>query len=108
MLGWRHLDTIRPSLLRSDGRESTTSINAPTPNEREDDGRLTPHVYALQPKRGESGPTFNDPTAGSPTVTLLRLLLPLNDKVQGTSHDVAGGEPPSSTRSEHFTGSFNR
>ncbi|KAK7365898.1 hypothetical protein VNO78_38913 [Psophocarpus tetragonolobus] len=31
--------------------------------------------------------------AGSPTETLLRLLLPLNDKVQWTSHNVAGSEP---------------
>ncbi|KAI3477460.1 hypothetical protein L1887_60830 [Cichorium endivia] len=29
-----------------------------------------------------------------PTETLLRLLLPLNDKVQWNSRDVAGGEPP--------------
>ncbi|KAL4554445.1 hypothetical protein LXL04_039469 [Taraxacum kok-saghyz] len=36
----------------------------------------------------------NDPSAGSPTETLLRLLLPLNDKVQWNSRDVAGGEPP--------------
>ena len=50
----------------------------------------------------------NDPSAGSPTETLLRLLLPLNDKVQWTSHDVAGSEPPTSPRSEHFTGPFNR
>lgn len=50
----------------------------------------------------------NDPSAGSPTETLLRLLLPLNDKVQWTSRDVAGGGPPTSTRSEHFTGPFNR
>ena len=50
----------------------------------------------------------NDPSAGSPTETLLRLLLPLNDKVQWTSRDVAGGEPPTSARSEHFTGPFNR
>ncbi|PHT26132.1 hypothetical protein CQW23_34253 [Capsicum baccatum] len=50
----------------------------------------------------------NDPSAGSPTETLLRLLLPLNDKVQWTSRDVAGDEPPMSTRSEHFIGSFNR
>ncbi|PHT26160.1 hypothetical protein CQW23_34223 [Capsicum baccatum] len=50
----------------------------------------------------------NDPSAGSPTETLLRLLLPLNYKVQWTSRDVAGSEPPTSTRSEHFTGSFNR
>ncbi|KAI3489001.1 hypothetical protein L1887_46884 [Cichorium endivia] len=41
----------------------------------------------------------NDPSAGSPTETLLRLLLPLNDKVQWNSRDVAGGEPPTSPRS---------
>jgi len=41
----------------------------------------------------------NDPSAGSPTETLLRLLLPLNDKVQWTSRDVTGGEPPASPRS---------
>ncbi|MED6113444.1 hypothetical protein PIB30_070837 [Stylosanthes scabra] len=50
----------------------------------------------------------NDPSACSPTETLLRLLLPLNDKVQWTSHNVAGSEPPTSPRSEHFTGPFNR
>ena len=50
----------------------------------------------------------NDPSAGSPTETLLRLLLPLNDKVQWTSRNVTGGEPPASPRSEHFTGPFNR
>ncbi|CAL8988927.1 unnamed protein product [Prunus brigantina] len=50
----------------------------------------------------------NDPSAGSPTETLLRLLLPLNDKVRWTSRDVAGSEPPTSPRSEHFTGPFNR
>ncbi|KAK8640795.1 hypothetical protein V6N13_008547 [Hibiscus sabdariffa] len=50
----------------------------------------------------------NDPSAGSPTETLLRLLLPLNYKVQWTSRDVAGSEPPTSPRPEHFTGPFNR
>ncbi|PHT27910.1 hypothetical protein CQW23_32482 [Capsicum baccatum] len=50
----------------------------------------------------------NDPSAGSPTETLLRLLLPLNNKVQWTSRGVVGSEPPTSPRSEHFTGSFNR
>ncbi|KAK8640862.1 hypothetical protein V6N13_008614 [Hibiscus sabdariffa] len=50
----------------------------------------------------------NDPSAGSPTETLLRLLLPLNDKVQWASRDVAGSEPPTSPRSEHFTRPFNR
>ncbi|PHT26691.1 hypothetical protein CQW23_33698 [Capsicum baccatum] len=50
----------------------------------------------------------NDPSAGSPTETLLRLLLPLNDKVQWTSRDVTGSESPTSPQSEHFTESFNR
>lgn len=50
----------------------------------------------------------NDPSAGSPTETLLRLLLPLNDKVQWTSRDVVDDEAPTSPRSEHFTGPFNR
>ncbi|PHT24829.1 hypothetical protein CQW23_35505 [Capsicum baccatum] len=50
----------------------------------------------------------NDPSAGSPRETLLRLILPLNDKVQWTSRDVAGSEPSTSPRSKHFTGSFNR
>ncbi|PHT29174.1 hypothetical protein CQW23_31236 [Capsicum baccatum] len=50
----------------------------------------------------------NDPTAGLPTETLLRLLLPVNDKVQWTSRDVAGSEPPTLPQSNHFTGLFNR
>lgn len=81
---------------------------------------------AIPPRRGEerTGPSSpsvghvllwfcwagfdNDPSAGSPTETLLRLLLPLNDKVQWTSRDVADSEPPTSPRSENFTGPFNR
>ncbi|KAF3620135.1 putative cucumisin-like [Capsicum annuum] len=50
----------------------------------------------------------NDPSADSPTETLLRLLLHLNDKVQWTSRNVAGSEPPTSPRSKHLTESFNR
>ncbi|PHT28085.1 hypothetical protein CQW23_32309 [Capsicum baccatum] len=50
----------------------------------------------------------NDPSAGSPTETLLRLLLSLNDKVQWTSREVAGSKPPTSPQLEHFTGSFNQ
>ena len=52
-----------------------------------------PHTPPLS--KGESGEGEdtltgfdNDPSAGSPTETLLRLLLPLNDKVQWTSRDV--------------------
>ena len=47
----------------------------------------------------------NDPSAGSPTETLLRLILPLNDKVYETSRfrAIAG-----QMQSESFTGSLNR
>ena len=48
----------------------------------------------------------NDPSAGSPTETLLRLLLPLNDKVYSTSRIKE--HCCKSTQSEVFTGSFNR
>ena len=50
----------------------------------------------------------NDPSAGSPTETLLRLLLPLNDKVRTASRGVAAGEPAASPQSGGLTGSFNR
>ena len=50
----------------------------------------------------------NDPSAGSPTETLLRLLLPLNDKVWVTSRGIAAGEPAALPQSENLTGSFNR
>ena len=35
----------------------------------------------------------NDPSAGSPTETLLRLLLPLNDKIYSTSREAETSEP---------------
>jgi hypothetical protein len=38
---------------------------------------LLPRVYKVEGQR----PFVNDPSAGSPTETLLRLLLPLNDQV---------------------------
>ncbi|WMV19052.1 hypothetical protein MTR67_012437, partial [Solanum verrucosum] len=45
----------------------------------------------------------NDPSTGSPTKNYLRLLLPLNNKVQWTSRNVVGSKPPTSPQSEHFT-----
>ena len=50
----------------------------------------------------------NDPSAGSPTETLLRLLLPLNDKVWTASRGIAAGEPAALPQSGGLTGSFNR
>ncbi|PHT25195.1 hypothetical protein CQW23_35169 [Capsicum baccatum] len=70
-----------------------------------------PHTrWARAPGTGEAlvRGFDNDPSAGSPTKTLLRLVLPLNDKVQWTSRDVAGSKPPTSPRSKQFIESFNR
>ena len=52
--------------------------------------------------------TGNDPSAGSPTETLLRLLLPLNDKVWTASRDITAGEPAALSQSGGLTGPFNR
>ncbi|PHT25146.1 hypothetical protein CQW23_35215 [Capsicum baccatum] len=68
----------------------------------------TPQLLNMFPGSFCCAGFHNDPFAGSPTENLLRLLLPLNDKVQWTSRDVAGSEPPTSPRSKHFTGSFNQ
>ena len=46
----------------------------------------------------------NDPSAGSPTETLLRLLLPLDDKVWGTSQrSTAADRPGTPLRTPHRT-----
>ena len=43
----------------------------------------------------------NDPSAGSPTETLLRLLLPLSDKVHETSHRNSGEPEKTAVRIIH-------
>jgi hypothetical protein len=52
----------------------------------------------------------NDPSAGSPTETLLRLLLPLNSEVKSASNDIAVRVAPNSRMplSGDFTEPFNR
>ena len=59
-------------------------------------------------RKSVGGKTGNDPSAGSPTETLLRLLLPLNDKVWTASRGIAAGEPAALPQSGGLTGSFNR
>ena len=78
---------------------------------REDDRRplLLSNKEEQEPVRTGFGmDTGNDPSAGSPTETLLRLLLPLNNKVWTASRSVASGEPNASPQSGGLTGSFNR
>ena len=49
------------------------------------DAEAPKHVLLPQVCKVEGpGPFSNDPSAGSPTETLLRLLLPLNDQVWTT------------------------
>ena len=67
-----------------------------------------------------AGKFFNDPSAGSPTETLLRLLLPLNDQVWTSFRLVMAGptapprevsaerNPVQDRQSEGLTKSFNR
>ena len=43
----------------------------------------------------------NDPSAGSPTETLLRLLLPLSDKVHGTSRSQTRKPKMAAVRTIH-------
>ena len=61
-------------------------------------------LRSSSPKRRSSG---NDPSAGSPTETLLRLLLPLNAQVRKSSR-ARGRREPAGARSECLTKTFNR
>jgi len=50
----------------------------------------------------------SDPSAGSPTETLLRLLLPLNDTVWTSFQNTDATRKPHRSQSEVLTKSFNR
>ena len=54
-----------------------------------------PHLNKKERKKGFTSLFIkvNDPSAGSPTETLLRLLLPLNDPVRSTSQTNWTGYP---------------
>ena len=52
-------------------------------------------LITMKTQQPSNGQCVNDPSAGSPTETLLRLLLPLSDKVYLTSHNqVKPGHSP--------------
>lgn len=63
------------------------------------------HLQSLQ-SRGLRN--VNDPSAGSPTETLLRLLLPLNDQVWSSSRQHRQCRDIAAHQSEDLTKSFNR
>ena len=98
-----------PPRGREDGRERTRGdATIPSPRRKKVAPRQRRRETRDSTHRVEGGKTGSDPSAGSPTETLLRLLLPLNDKVWAASQGVAGGEPSASPQSKDLTGSFNR
>ena len=88
------------SPLRQTGRSWRRSRPSPSCCQK---GRRRPRNLGVSARRSSrfrrgypaAGPQFpaNDPTAGSPTVTLLRLLLPLNAQVWKSSRAGGGGRP---------------
>jgi hypothetical protein len=67
----------RESDARAD--ERTAGVSPPAPPSTLATEKTTPTYLALDARERFS--FVNDPSAGSPTETLLRLLLPLNDQV---------------------------
>ena len=104
----------RRELLHSAACPRAPNPHGTPPKRRDDAGGSTQRptrgpAAARKPVRTGFGmDTGNDPSAGSPTETLLRLLLPLNDKVWTASRGIAAGEPAASPQSGGLTGSFNR
>ena len=88
---------LRPSL-----RDSTPMLFRGSP-----ELRLGPGTFSIRYQFTIQvyGSFLNDPSAGSPTETLLRLILPLSDKVYETSRvrNISAR-----AQSESFTGSLNR
>jgi hypothetical protein len=74
-----------PGMERGDDRDR---------NERRDERTRATCVCARHsPARGRAGASTNDPSAGSPTETLLRLLLPLNGRVRSSSRSRDDARP---------------
>lgn len=69
--------------------------------------RNTRSTHTEHPQRA-GPPNVNDPSAGSPTETLLRLLLPLNDQVWSSSRQHRQCRGTAAHQSEDLTKSFNR
>lgn len=78
----------------------TFSLQSPT--------AASPRGLANAEKNRAGPPNDNDPSAGSPTETLLRLLLPLNDQVWSSSRQHRQCRGTAAHQSEDLTKSFNR
>ena len=78
--------------LRQTGRTVAPGVGEDSCSAARRDARRRLQRRRRRP-RGASRLVANDPTAGSPTVTLLRLLLPLNAQVWKSSRADGGGRP---------------
>ena len=103
--------TARSQQLRIATRDRMPTRPQPTPGAgggtQRPSRRTTGGPYSKEQEPVRTGfgmDTGNDPSAGSPTETLLRLLLPLNNKVWTASRSVASGEPNASPQSWGLTG----
>ena len=79
-------DAETPTNYRDPGRDVSGPADRPRPLEQDPGTRP---VVVTSVSDIEARTTDNDPSAGSPTETLLRLLLPLNDKVCVSSRGIS-------------------
>lgn len=98
---------------RESSRNSVDSVRQFFCNVSEETYFSQSPTAAGQPTRGWDGTeqdlrNVNDPSAGSPTETLLRLLLPLNDQVWSSSRQHRQCRRIAAHQSEDLTKSFNR
>lgn len=77
--GNRHLTDSRKCVRTADGAQPGAAF------------RISGSFVSLRRRRPDDG---NDPIAGSPTITLLRLLLPLNDQVRSSFRHAAATRRP--------------
>ncbi len=85
------------------GKPPTTSNTNTTTNE----GSNASTTNSKQPASSKfQNGTCNDPSAGSPTETLLRLLLPLNDQVWSSSRHLYGNHLSATTTMAPIQGPY--
>ena len=99
---------IKPVFARTGTRRKTLpvtdAIASGRPRRRSLKSRTEP--TNLSPSASKRRSTVNDPSAGSPTETLLRLLLPLNNQVSAPSQSENLYRPTNQSRA--LTKTFNR
>lgn len=83
-------------------------LQSPTAGSNDRGERARERANTPEQSHRAGPPNVNDPSAGSPTETLLRLLLPLNDQVWSSSRQHRQCRGTAAHQSEDLTKSFNR